>query len=564
MGVDYGRYVTDPFAGVNQGLQSLSQVLQYQQQMNRQQGLDAQAKQLHDLQVARLQEEQDYQKGLKSAIAAPRSLTEVTQGTVEPIASLASLGLSTPDYQPLPSAVSPVQPQDDIAGLQANVDKYPGLAVLTGSTERLAGMKAAAPLQPTPEDPLAGQTAAPVSSLASLGIAPEFSAQPPKYNGPMQPGMVATTKTESPLQAGQRFATEQGRYEDAAKMVSLDDSLAQMKAKLDASGGDMTEYYKAKQGLEDGKAFIETYIKPFVNKPEALKAMWPQIQKAAPKFTAGMKPEDFTTDGENVLMPLRMGEGGPVVPGKALRHKADGTTEVLDLTDKEAMLDKRFQQQNEMQQNQFAQQAKLQQAQLAAADARAERTAARTAGAMTTKLDTENAKVVIKALPKLRDDAQSAQTSLERMGEMVKLIDQGNAGAVGRLKAMLAPEAEALGFNSKSMSDAQLYQLMSKSIAGSMRQSVVGPGPVSNYENQLLQSISGGGRTAAAAAKQLLTLYGKSAQEKIGNYNDSIDSVSEYSPSTKKLYKKVGSRASTAGGDTRPPLSAIFGTGKKR
>jgi hypothetical protein len=122
---------------------------------------------------------------------------------------------------------------------------------------------------------------------------------------------------------------------------------------------------------------------------------------------------------------------------------------------------------------------------------------------------------------------------------MVGHIAAGDAGAMGRLKGSLAPYAEALGYKSKSMSDAQAYQLLAKTISGSMRMAIVGPGQVSNYENQLLQSISGGGNTATAASKALFKHYSDQARLKVDSYNRDVSSLAEVSPRAGKMFPKI-------------------------
>jgi len=65
---------------------------------------------------------------------------------------------------------------------------------------------------------------------------------------------------------------------------------------------------------------------------------------------------------------------------------------------------------------------------------------------------------------------------------------------------------------------------------------IVGPGQVSDYENRLLQSISGGGGTATAAARELLQYYRGVAETNITDYNDAVSAVSEAYPAAAKVY----------------------------
>ncbi|MCX5825637.1 MAG: hypothetical protein NTY86_19655 [Deltaproteobacteria bacterium] len=176
-----------------------------------------------------------------------------------------------------------------------------------------------------------------------------------------------------------------------------------------------------------------------------------------------------------------------------------------------------------------------------------------------TKLDYEAGRTLLRTLPKLKEDATVAAQSVKTMQDMIGLVEAGSAGAIGRLKGVLAPYAEALGYNSKSLSDAQTYQLLAKTISGSMRMAIVGPGQVSNYETQLLQSISGGGTTATAASKALLQHYADQARAKVDAYNRDRDQLAEVSPQGSKMFPRLIIPAGAAPGNQggRPPLDSF-------
>jgi hypothetical protein len=163
------------------------------------------------------------------------------------------------------------------------------------------------------------------------------------------------------------------------------------------------------------------------------------------------------------------------------------------------------------------------------------------------KYDAEVIKGIIRGLPKAYVDARDQQVSIDRIDKMQSLIASGVGGKKGQIMSAIAPYVEAAGYKDKNLSDAQLYEVLAKTIGGSMRQQMVGPGQVSNYENQLLQKVSGGGQVAAGAAAELLDFYKKAAEAHITSYNESLDAVKEYSPATAKLYKKVGSGGAPAG-----------------
>jgi hypothetical protein len=166
------------------------------------------------------------------------------------------------------------------------------------------------------------------------------------------------------------------------------------------------------------------------------------------------------------------------------------------------------------------------------------------------KLDYESGKKLISTLPKMKDEAVVAAVSLDKMKYMVDLMDKGAGGTAGALKAAVAPYAELFGYNPKSLSDAQAFQLAAKTISGSMRMAIIGPGQVSNYEQQLLQSLSGGGNTARAAAKELYSLYAKEAKDRVSKYNDSVSALHELSPKSKTLWKPI--EMNISGGAAEP------------
>ena len=172
------------------------------------------------------------------------------------------------------------------------------------------------------------------------------------------------------------------------------------------------------------------------------------------------------------------------------------------------------------------------------------------AGGMGGKLDYEGARALIRTLPKLKEEAVSASGNLQRIDEMTALLDKGLGGKLGQAKAWLAPWAEAAGMDVKGMSEAQTYELLAQTLGGSMRMAIVGPGQVSNFEQQMLQRVNAGGRAATPAARELLKYYRDIAARKVADYNDSVDSVADVSPATAKLYKRinVGGVATPAAG----------------
>lgn len=180
------------------------------------------------------------------------------------------------------------------------------------------------------------------------------------------------------------------------------------------------------------------------------------------------------------------------------------------------------------------------------------------AGGMGGKLDFEGAKALIKTLPKLKEEAVSASGNLQRIDTMTALLDKGLGGRMGQAKAWLAPWAEAAGIDVKGLSEAQTYELLAQTLGGSMRMAIVGPGQVSNFEQQMLTKVNAGGRAATPAARELLKYYRDIAARKVSDYNDSVDSVAEVSPGTEKLYKRI-----TGGGVATPAAGGSVTTAEE-
>lgn len=175
----------------------------------------------------------------------------------------------------------------------------------------------------------------------------------------------------SPSRAGADYALSQGRIEDAVKLFTVDDQLAQLQAK-----GDLSGYYEAKQELDMNKQFFEA-VKTTKSIPGGLKQMWPQLQRMFPDQTAGITPDSIQTNGRLVLAPLEM--DGQVIPNRGVYYDEDGKQHIVDTTpkaDPEAMMDKRFQQQEEMQTRRESAADRRTQQQIDAADRRAATAAA--------------------------------------------------------------------------------------------------------------------------------------------------------------------------------------------
>lgn len=168
------------------------------------------------------------------------------------------------------------------------------------------------------------------------------------------------------------------------------------------------------------------------------------------------------------------------------------------------------------------------------------------------KTDQLVAREAVKELPKLRRDANTAVGAKSRIGQMLPMIENGVAGG---LKGNILSRVSSI-FDTPATSEADLFKKMATAGAGSMRMSVVGPGPVSNYENQLMQSISGGGNGARSAIVKLLKFYQSEADRTINDYNDAIETASTVAPKAATAFRKIGSGTSQPQQGGKKPLGA--------
>ncbi len=142
-------------------------------------------------------------------------------------------------------------------------------------------------------------------------------------------------------------------------------------------------------------------------------------------------------------------------------------------------------------------------------------------------------------LPKLKADARTQGNNIERIDRALELVKKGVTGKGGQVKGFLAPYAEMMGVSSEGLNDAQTFQLLTRVIIGPMRLDIVGPGPVSEWEQQLMQKISGGGGSSKQAAIELLNSYKKQAQAKVQNYNETLNGITQIAPNIGKVYQPI-------------------------
>lgn len=119
------------------------------------------------------------------------------------------------------------------------------------------------------------------------------------------------------------------------------------------------------------------------------------------------------------------------------------------------------------------------------------------------------------------------------------LLKPGTTGIEGKLKSDLAPLAQMFGANWQTMDDAAKVQILGRTTIGKMRLDLIGPGPVSEYEQKILSQLSGGGTTPLAATKELMAYYRKLGQAKIDAYHSTIKSASKIDPKFSEIYSRI-------------------------
>ena len=394
------------------------------------------------------------------------------------------------------------------------------------------GVNTATSIAPNPQPSLANLM--PGSQLQP----PQFEQQGPQV-GPLASRVQTTTTPRSAAQAGAEYALSKGRVDDAIKMFSVDDAVAQLQAK-----GDLQGYYKAKQELDQGAKFFEV-LKPYKGNPAALKQVWPQIQRMFPRQSEGITPDNIGADANGMFAPMVV--NGKEVPNRVVYHDDDGKTHIVDTTPKDSgkPFDRQYDEGDTRVTELYDAQGKL------TATKRAPRY--KPAAPASDKTDGIVAREVVKDLPKLRREARTAEASKPRLQQMVKLLDSGSAGGIkGNALAAISGI-----FDTPATSEAELFKKLAAAGAGQLRTSVIGPGAVSNYEQSLLQAISGGGNGARTATRQLLKYYEQEADRTISNYNDAVDSAVTVAPKAAKGFGRIGGAAPAKGKAKNDPLGIL-------
>lgn len=140
---------------------------------------------------------------------------------------------------------------------------------------------------------------------------------------------------------------------------------------------------------------------------------------------------------------------------------------------------------------------------------------------------------------KRRSDALTQSNNLKLIHDVMSLVKNGQVtGKGGVLKGWLAPYAEMIGLDTKGLDEAQAFNILARIMVGPMRLDIVGPGPVSEWEQRLLAEVSGKGATKYTA-QMVLKEWERKAQQKIQDYNDSLSGITAINPTVGTVYKPI-------------------------
>lgn len=179
--------------------------------------------------------------------------------------------------------------------------------------------------------------------------------------------------------------------------------------------------------------------------------------------------------------------------------------------------------------------------------------------------DKELWKTTMRELPKLKKEAVTQATNIQRIDKAFEFIKEGKSGVTGKggqIKAFIAPYAEMLGVDSRGLNDAQTFQLLTRVIVGPMRLDIIGPGPVSEWEQKLMQQLSGGGGAGKSAALELLNTYKRMAESKVDSYNTTLEGAVSMNKTVGTIYKPIQYRRKETAMPAEPaPAGAGTGNG---
>ena len=165
-------------------------------------------------------------------------------------------------------------------------------------------------------------------------------------------------------------------------------------------------------------------------------------------------------------------------------------------------------------------------------------------------------------MPTLKKDATTQAGNIERINMALGMVERGVTGKGGQLKAFLAPYAEMAGINTENWNESQTFQLLTRAIVGPMRLDIIGPGPVSEWEQKLMQKISGGGGAAKDAAKELLSFWKQKAIDKVSLYNNTLEGLKTIMPEAGAIHKPIIPNVGEKGSPRDRAISELNKRGK--
>ncbi len=176
---------------------------------------------------------------------------------------------------------------------------------------------------------------------------------------------------------------------------------------------------------------------------------------------------------------------------------------------------------------------------------------------LATKGDRELLTIITRGLPERQKEARVAVNGNRIVDRVLDLINSGDVtGTKGQLRAFAAGFADLFDVSQESLTklnNAQLFQRLGRLVTGSKRLEIIGPGPVSDFEQGIIERLAGGGRTAQLAARELFEFYRSLNDEKIELFNLSIDNGSKLNPNIRNIFNKI----ELSGGGTEKEQLAI-------
>lgn len=136
----------------------------------------------------------------------------------------------------------------------------------------------------------------------------------------------------------------------------------------------------------------------------------------------------------------------------------------------------------------------------------------------------------VSSLPKDLEEATNARRNIGRLDQAIGIAEKyGNdvAGFGGQFQKAMGAVLSPLGMNTAKMDAAQILDSLTKEGAGSLRAAIIGPGQVSNYEQQIMQQVSGGRMSSAEGVIAILEHHRKTNEETISGYKRKLDTITK-------------------------------------